>query len=145
MNLVISAFWEQLKTIQTLVIRCEKEDLWQGFANINVVLENEQTIIFHEKGEWEKQNISFTNTLRWTLHSDSISIEHLRFGLQTPVFLLYLTPTEHNCLDTISPHYCQRDTYSARAFWTQEAIHFFWNVQGPLKNYKIYSYYSKTT
>jgi hypothetical protein len=122
-------------------LQCEKKELWQGSANVVATFENKQTIVFHEKGAWDNQKISFTNVLRWTLHPDTLSLEHLRLGYENPVYLLHLAPTKHGCLDTIDPHLCKQDSYSAQAFLNQEGIHLFWTIQGPSKNETIYSHY----
>lgn len=134
-------FWKKLKTVQTVSLRCTKEKDWHGFAKVFVSSEESRTILFHEKGEWENRNLSFSNTLRWRLHSDRISLEHLRFGSQFPVSLVDFTQEGGNWLVATNPHLCGSDRYSACISWDQEGIHLHWKVQGPLKNEEIYSYY----
>jgi hypothetical protein len=144
MSCQISTLWKKLKTVQRVSLRCEMETLWQGFANVLTVFETEQEIIFHEKGIWVNQNLSFTNILRWRLTPFGLSLEHLRFGLHAPVFLFYLIPVKINCLTSGNPHLCGRDQYSAEIFWDQTGIHFSWSVQGPMKNHKIFSHYDSS-
>lgn len=141
MNSSIALFWEKLKIVQSATFRCKKEDDWQGFATVSVTLQKNQTILFKEKGEWENKNLSFTNTLRWIFCSDTISLEHLRFGFRSPVQLVHLAPTIYNDLHSINPYLCGQDHYSARVFWNQEGIHLLWSVRGPLKNEEIYTHY----
>lgn len=141
LNSSIAVFWRKLQMVQAVDLRCTKENDWHGFAKVVITPEQNEALLFHEKGEWKNTNLSFTNTLRWILHLDRISLEHLRFGSHLPVRLVDLTPTAENCLNSISPHLCGQDKYSAQIFWDQEGIHLHWDILGPLKNEKIYSHY----
>ncbi len=141
MHSSIATFWDKLKTVQALSLRSTKENSWQGFAKICVTSEGNNVILFHEKGEWENNSLSFTNTLRWTLHAGGISLEHLRFGSNFPVSLVEFTLIAENSLVSINPYLCGADRYSANIFWDQDGIQLHWNVQGPLKNEEIHSHY----
>ncbi|MBS0585364.1 MAG: hypothetical protein JSR76_03565 [Verrucomicrobia bacterium] len=140
-NPILSLFWEKLKTVKQFAITQEKEAPWQGSGTVHVLLENETTILFDEKGTWERKNIAFTNKLRFRLYPDRISLEHLRFGETTPISLVDLMPEKDHSLRTLTPHLCGEDCYKAEAFLDKDGIRLVWDIKGPKKNHKIYSFY----
>lgn len=138
---LVAACWKRLREVQTVALQCEKGEVWQGVAHVSVIHEGEQAIAFHEKGEWERKNLQFTNTLRWRLAEDGISLEHLRFGIQNPVLLFHLVPDGPNSLHSMCPHFCREDRYSAQLFLDPEEVHFIWRGRGPRKDEKGLSSY----
>ena len=76
-------------------------------------------LTFHERGSWQvrqDQNMTFSNTFRWTLdrRAGMISLEHLRLGPSCPVFLFHLAPTGSNRLASMDSHLCEEDAYLAQ-------------------------------
>jgi hypothetical protein len=140
-NPLLSLVWEKLKTIKQFAIIQEKEDPWQGSGTVHVLLENQNTILFHEKGTWETKEIAFTNKLRFKLYPDRISLEHLRFGENTPISLVDLMPEKDHSLRTLTPHLCGEDCYRAKLFLNEDGIRLAWDIKGPKKHHKIYSFY----
>lgn len=104
------------------------------------------TMLFYENGRWvpdEGHELTFSNVFRWSCHPDGrmIRLEHLRFGLQNPVYLFDLAPASPRVLASAEPHVCQEDLYSARMEVGDATIHLSWTVTGPRKNERIaYSY-----
>jgi hypothetical protein len=61
----------------------------------------------------EGKETSFSNIFRWTLDPQvgMISLEHLRRGVDNPVFLFHLQPSSLHSLASIDSHLCAEDTY----------------------------------
>ena len=97
------------------------------------------TLVFHERGSWQikqGQDISFSNTFRWTLDRSAgmISLEHLRLGPEHPVFLFHLIPIGTQLLASVDSHLCEEDVYLATVPWDRYSIRLNWRVIGPKKN-----------
>ncbi len=138
-------FWHKLKGITQFTrlthSRSPTEHSWNGKGKGEVLVNTagDTILIFHERGSWQikqGQDISFSNTFRWTLdlHAGMISLEHLRFGPDQPVFLFHLTPNSHNLLTSIDSHLCEEDVYLATVPWDRHGIRLHWRVIGPKKN-----------
>lgn len=83
--------------------------------------------------------ICFRNRLRWTLETDRISLEHLRYGY--PVFLFHFEQTQSNRLESVAPHLCSKDTYSSHIIWDEKSIDYHVRIIGENKNDELlYSY-----
>lgn len=144
-------FWERLKQVKQLTFSAktrqgDEKNIKTGKAEVKVVAPSSSTLIFQEKGHWffdQLPDRAFSNSFRWTLDlsHDLIALEHLRYGLNQPVFLLHLTPTQSALLESIDSHLCAEDTYLGNIVWTQDEILFHWRIIGPQKNDElIYQY-----
>ena len=140
------AFWEKLKTVRQCTYHVQSHFLvkkrWNGQGKVVISQPSPTMVIFHERGSWQvapAKNINFTNTFRWTLdpNKDLISLEHLRFGPDRPIFLFHLTPTANNLLVSVDAHRCQEDTYAATVHWDHHSIRLNWRVIGPKKNEEL--------
>ena len=89
------------------------------------------------------QNMSFSNTFRWTLDRSAgmISLEHLRLGPNNPVFLFHLAPTGPHLLASVESHLCEEDVYLAQVAWDIHSIRLSWRVIGPKKNEEMDYHY----
>jgi hypothetical protein len=150
---VILTFWKKLAGIKYLVFhavtKSKEESGWngQGKGEVLVMIEGESTLIFNEKGSWKgKQGneIDFSNVFRWTLDRDAglISLEHLRRGINNPVFLFHLAPSGNNTLSSIDSHLCGGDSYFGQILYDQRSLRLNWRVIGPKKNEEIDYYYT---
>jgi hypothetical protein len=150
---IIEEFWQKLLRVQTLKFKAKtksKNSLgWDGVGSGQVIItkENGHTIISNEKGSWKNKNdeeINFTNVFRWTLDKDKnlIGLEHLRQGIERPVFLFHLEPSSEKLLSSVESHLCGADTYFGQIHFDQNSIRFNWRVIGPKKNEDITYYYS---
>lgn len=136
----LTAFSERLKTVRFLTIQ-SSEGGWLGSANVFVKCKENQSILFNEEGEWKDRNLSFVNLLRWTLCADGVSLEHLRFGLNAPVFLVHFVQITQNRFSSAEPHLCNLDRYSAEISWDRDAIRLIWNIRRPSKNESLFFVY----
>lgn len=142
---LLISFWERLKTVKQFTrhaqSRSKEEKGWNGNGKGEVLVDKptDAILVFHERGSWQvsqSQDISFSNTFRWTLDRSAgmISLEHLRLGPDKPVFLFYLTPTGNNLLASVDSHLCEEDVYLATVPWDRHSIRLNWRVIGPKKN-----------
>jgi hypothetical protein len=148
---LLKEVWEKIKQIRHVFFSAKiKSNLGanlKGKGDVQVTLEDPFNLVFREKGKWKNtlgQEFDFNNSYRWRWNPDAkvISLEHLRFGLERPVFLLDLIPTSENILESLHPHLCQEDTYIGRIVCDPDFIQLSWRVLGPKKNDEIVSIYT---
>ena len=103
-------------------------------------------IIFNEFVRWNNEDsllINSKNIYRWTnLTSGNIKLEHLRFGKDNPVMLVELTQVSESQWESIEPHNCNRDLYSAKLKIENGKLVLSWTVKGPTENYSLETIYS---
>lgn len=142
---LLYAFWERLKQVKQFkkhkISRSGTENIWEGKGTgiVSITNQNDTALIFAEKGSWHLNNgqeVDFSNIFRWTIDREAgmISLEHLRYGEQNPVFLFHLVPTGNNMLASVESHLCQEDAYMAQIPWDNATIRLNWRVIGPKKN-----------
>ncbi len=144
---LLLSFWEKLKSVKQLALYTKSLSGWngKGHGEVHVAKEGESSLLFHERGAWEgNQNISFSNVFRWTLDRGAgmISLEHLRLGPASPIFLFHLAPIDSHLLASVEAHLCEEDAYLAQAIWDHQSIRLSWRVIGPKKNEEMEYYYS---
>lgn len=150
---VLLAFWEKLASVRQLAFHAKtnsKDDGgWNGKGQGEVIStrSSSNVLIFNEKGTWQgKQgvDVSFSNVFRWTLDRDAkmISLEHLRYGSDHPVFLFHLTPSGKHSLSSVDSHLCEGDTYFGQIHFDNYSLRLSWRVIGPKKNEELDYYYS---
>ena len=118
--------WEKLSKIKTFTCSSGK---WLGEGEVRVESIGKEALIFHEKGKW-KHGPTFTNSLRWILVGSKIRLEHLRLGEDQPTFLVEFDASG----ESVTPHLCGQDCYTAKIYFDQEGFHLVWTVLGPMKN-----------
>jgi hypothetical protein len=145
----IFGLWEKLRDIKTMTFSAKSKSVsgisgWNGIGkgNVEVKIEEGNTLIFHERGSWnseENKRFDFSNVFRWTLKADdgAITLEHLRFGNQNPVFLFSLIPTDSHTLESLESHTCNQDSYFGQLRCDKHFIQFNWRIIGPKKNEEI--------
>lgn len=146
---VYTAFWDKLARVSQLTFHAKSKESqgWNGKGKGEVLVTKEnQTLLFHEKGSWygkQGNEVNFNNVFRWTLDRNLgiISLEHLRFGPDRPVFLVHLTPTSQNTLTSVNTHLCDEDSYFGHIFFDNNSLRLNWRVIGPKKNEEIDYYY----
>lgn len=148
---ILFAFWEKLKSVTKLTFHAKtksKEGGWNGKGQGEVVQTKESShiLIFTEKGSWqdkEGREMSFSNSFRWTLDPRAcvISLEHLRRGIDHPVFLFHLAPSDKQTLSSVDSHLCEGDTYFGQIRFDEKYFRLNWRVIGPRKNEEIDYYY----
>jgi hypothetical protein len=150
---VLLAFWEKLMGVKALIFSAKTKSNytsgWNGNGSGDVIVSkpNSHILVFNEKGTWKgKQGseVGFSNVFRWTLDRQAgvISLEHLRHGLDRPVFLFYLAPASQYSLSSVDSHLCGGDTYFGQIHFDRFGLRLKWRVIGPKKNEEIDYYYS---
>lgn len=150
---ILTEVWERLKSVSevTFVAKSHSKNGlgWKGRGSGSVIAsyDNDATIVFHEEGVRtieEEQEFHFTNTLRWQLHrlDGVIGLEHLRFGMNHPVFMFHLAPSGKNCLESLHSHLCKEDTYFGALYLEAHALRFSWRIIGPKKNEELECIYN---
>ena len=145
----IATIWQRLALVSSLHSECRSQlqTGWNGEGEGRVCVDSPtpETLVFSEEGHWQNERgarFPFRNIYRWTLHaSQRIALEHLRFGPETPVFLLDLVPADQRQLRAITPHLCGDDRYDATLYLANNALLFEWTVKGPAKDeHLLYTY-----
>ena len=80
------------------------------------------------------QELRFTNVFRWTHIENRLSLEHLRFGPEKPVFLFEMERDADGIWHSIAPHLCREDHYNASLHLEDEHLFLNWTVRGPRHN-----------
>lgn len=149
---VLLTFWNKLSAIRQLSYIAKSNSHTQNGKNgegkgivINVK-EGDSQITFTEKGQWlskESGSLDFTNVFRWKIDRSKqiITLEHLRYGKENPVFLFHLAPTSDSQLTSIGSHLCSGDSYFGNLSLTARGLILHWRVIGPRKNDEIIYYY----
>ncbi len=145
-------FWERLKAVKSFTLHAEshakEETGWNRLGSGEVVVsqENENVILFQEKGTWQMpESMAFSNVFRWTLDRTEgrVSLEHLRRGPTHPVFLFDLVAVGSYHLASVDAHLCGEDVYQAQVVWDSESIRLSWRVMGPKKNEEVECLYKR--
>lgn len=118
----------------------------EGRGVVSVKSQNDHALIFEESGSWisqQQQEYAFKNLFRWTRDpfKQIITLEHLRFGVDRPVFLFQLAPTSENVLESISSYICGEDSYLGRLSCLEDHVALKWKIMGPKKNEEIHYIY----
>jgi len=143
----IHSFWNRLHEIRSLrfVASSQKGNTgWsgEGTGDVRVEILDSRVILCYEQGLWKSaadKEFAFRNLYRWTLDesSGSISLEHLRFGIDHPVFLFELRMKSAVTLESFSPHVCRDDRYTATLSLRPDSLDLAWTVKGPDKDEEI--------
>jgi hypothetical protein len=80
----------------------------EGIGSVAVDESSESALVFTESGMWHPskgRETRFSNVFRWTLGaSESLKLEHLRFGVEHPVYLFELSPDAGGGWASVKPH-----------------------------------------
>lgn len=136
----INSFWDRLGKVGKVSIQTQTAG--QGFGSVSLI-KKEREIVFTERGQWAS-GLDFNKTLRWKLDDSTglISLEHLHYGEERPVFLFFLSPAGKNALQSIDSHLCAQDCYFGRIEFDESRIRFHWRILGPRKNEVLYHTYT---
>lgn len=148
----LNLLWQHLLKVKNLTFSAVSQGShpsgWNGLGKGEVQVKkiNDHSLIFEEKGVWTsiyEQEFAFSNLFRWTQDpfKKVIILEHLRLGIERPVFLFQLTPLNENTLRSVSSYICNEDSYLGQLKFFSEKIEFNWRIVGPKKNEEIsYTY-----
>jgi hypothetical protein len=137
--------WSLLWTIRTVSFTSHSEagTGWDGTGDGVVELRSPapDVLIFDESGRWQShhhgRSTRFANVFRWTRLPSSLSLEHLRFGADRPVFLFDLAPGEDGLWRDVTPHLCGEDCYSGTLKADGKELIVEWSIRGPRKRESI--------
>lgn len=118
----------------------------RGEGEVRVTRVGEDALRFDERGTWtpaQGKPTTFTNVYRWTRGDDALRLEHLRFGVDRPVFLFALAPTNTHEWRSVLPHVCSEDCYSGELTIAPNEIRLRWTVRGPKKDEDIRYVYAE--
>ncbi len=143
-------FWERLSQVKQLSCTTKSKQgevlFKSGKADVTAISSHPHTLIFQERGFWFFDSVphtAFSNSFRWTLDlkASLITLEHLRYGMNHPVFLFHFTSNEAGGLESVDPHLCGDDTYLGHIFFEPKGIFFNWRILGPQKNEELIYHY----
>jgi len=141
--------WQKMQTISTVILEFRKDNRSYGHGEglIEITKDEEGALIFNEKGKWKSlkgESFDFNNCFRWRLNhfEGLLSLEHLRFGPQNPVFLFHLALKGPSYFESIDAHLCDEDTYFGALTQKNKSVHLNWRILGPKKNEEIAFVYS---
>ena len=137
--------WDSLRQMRRLsfIARSEGSTGCNGVGYGTVVVDeiDNETMTFTESGSWSHEGtgreIRFSNVYRWTLADDVLRLEHLRQGVDHPVYLFDLVQSSEREWQAASPHMCREDCYSATLVIHDDNIHLRWTIDGPRKRETI--------
>lgn len=135
-------FWDRLSKVSELRFKSKTRE-WNRKGKGEVLVSKDQKgLIFHERGNWlneQGEEVNFSNVFRWSFDRSAalITLEHLRFGLDQPVFLFHLAPTSRHSLTSVDSHLCGGDTYFGKIHLDRYGLSLSWRVIGPKKNEEI--------
>lgn len=139
--------WDRLRAVRSLRFSAKSKNRtsgWdgEGTGTVKVTVTGNSSITFTEHGIWARDSgkqFDFRNIYRWRFDWDAgvIRLEHLRHDPNRPVFLLDLTPTDDAAFESISPHRCGPDVYTATVMFEGGAVDLRWYAKGPKKDAEI--------
>ncbi len=148
--LTLDQLWDRLGSVSSLsfVARSGRPGGWNGAGNGTVVVARPEpaSMTFTESGFWRPEggrDIRFHNVFRWSATGATIRLEHLRFGVEHPVYLFELAQAGEREWRSVSPHQCQEDCYAAILIVDNDRIILRWSIDGPWKQETVeYAYVS---
>ena len=145
--MTLTEAWERLRAVRSLRFSATSNDQvsgWEGAGTgtVKVTVTGNSTITFTENGTWIRdsgQQLDFNNIYRWGFDWDAqtIRLEHLRRRPDSPVFLLELEPTDGTTFESVSPHRCGADLYTATVKFKDDRLCLRWHVKGPKKDAEV--------
>src|SRR5690242_17818145 len=112
--MTLTEVWDQLCRVRALsfVARSASPTGWNGKGRGTVIVEPiaDDVIIYRESGVWRPgggRDLRFTNVFRWSLASEVVHLEHLRFGVDNPVYLFDLAMQGERELSSVLSHVCR--------------------------------------
>ena len=141
--------WKSLRRVRTVCFVSQSDTPgWDGVGVGSVAVTNpaESVLTHTESGIWRPSNgreTNFSNVFRWTVTGpETVSLEHLRFGPDNPVYLFDLSPHSEHEWASVRPFLCERDIYCAELQMLESGLRVYWTIDGLKKNERIEYDYS---
>ncbi|PJG58760.1 DUF6314 family protein [Aeromonas cavernicola] len=140
---VIQRLWQQLAEIHTFHFVASNgagsATDWNGTAEGTVLVTTHQDgWLFNESGHYTTPHgrvLTMHNRFWWQRSERGIRLAHLRYD--QPVELFELHPQPDGRWQTVTPHLCGQDHYSAELTETASGFLLSWQIIGPHKNERI--------
>lgn len=141
---LVYQMWERLRRVNQVTFQFHSRRGSRGRGTGEVLIQDNQDgqLTFREKGVWRglnNQEFVFRNVFRWTLNrvDGMLTLEHLRFGVNNPVFLFHLIPAGCKYLESLHAHLCGPDTYFGQLELKNNTVELIWRILGPKKNDEV--------
>jgi len=126
--------------------KCTETREGAGKGIVKAEKETEGSIIFFENGFFENLKGKFKshNIYRWKFNetAGNISLEHLRFGFERPVFLFTMIYHRSGYWISESPYICGKDEYHAAMMIENSSAKLKWSIASEKQNQQIdYTYF----
>ena len=109
--MTLKSVWSRLNSIRDLTFNASSSAStgWSGsgVATVNVTHPASGVLVSTESGTWTPEvgkQLAFTNVYRWTLQTQTLRLEHLRFGADNPVYLFDLGIVDESRMESVEPH-----------------------------------------
>lgn len=133
----------KLESISNFVFHSSSNNKMNGLEGmgggaVTCIKENENSLLFYEHGRFNNsfnKSMKCNNIYRWSFHylDNKIALQHVRFGLDNPVFLFDLIFDKENRMISQNPHICKDDKYSAEMIIETSTIKLNWVVKSLIK------------
>ncbi|MEW6673342.1 MAG: DUF6314 family protein [Thermodesulfobacteriota bacterium] len=115
-------------------------------GHVEIIMNGRGVMIFNETGVWtsvDQQTVDFRNVYRWALSEPEgiIRLAHLRYGADRPVHLVDFGLQDPHTLQSLQPHHCGADRYSASLSAAEDGIVLCWTIRGPTKDDTLHCTY----
>ncbi|MFD2598617.1 DUF6314 family protein [Sphingobacterium corticis] len=127
---------QQLSLVKTYDLRAtstkEGATAVSGSGFVTVEIDDYNNLIFLENGHSENGHGKFKsrNVYQWHFDSvkNSISLAHLRFGAENPVYLFDMSYRGDNLWSSNDPHLCDLDEYNGELRFEKSYIQLDWTI-----------------
>ncbi len=140
----LSKIWTRLQSIKTVQYLAQDR---QGIGRVTRTMEGPYSLIFEEEGDLKDNNgfsFNFKNTFLWTVNPNRaiLTLEHLRYGKEHPIFLFNLIPTGNHFLESIDAHMHGEELYYGYLENKRPSLKLCCRTLSPNKNEEINYLYS---
>jgi len=97
-------------------------------------------LVWREQGRWRTGALAgagFHNATAWQPAADGAELSHLRRGDHAPTFLVRLGPAGPARWESVAPHHCGADRYSAWLELAAGKLRLGWEVASPSDPYRL--------
>lgn len=104
----------------------------RGSGKVTSFWHDDNTLIYEEEGVFvtqQQKTLKAKNTYCWRFEDLKVSLEHLRFGYEYPVFLFDLVQVDQMTWKSSCPHQCDLDQYHGTLILQEKGFKLNWLVQ----------------
>ncbi len=144
----LSALWEKLTAVLRVSFHARSKGVstWdsRGKGDVAIKRSAHNQLIFYEKGKWQGKGLEFTNVFRWTHDkvANLLTLEHLRFGEDSPMLLFHLAPAGKRRFVSVDPDASAGESSFGQLLFDQKGVRLSWRAISSTKNEEIDYFYS---